>query len=52
VFGGAKMNFDGARVPSYPRYGAPRWITTDHAVKLGEIMEPYASRAWACRPAR
>jgi cellulose synthase (UDP-forming) len=41
VFGGARMNFDGVRIPTYPAYGAPRWIPTDHAVKLGDIMQPY-----------
>ena len=41
VFGGSRMNFDGVRIPTYPAYGAPRWIPTDHAVKLGEIMQPY-----------
>jgi len=50
VFGGARMNFDGARIPSYPRYSAPRWITTDHAVKLGEIMEPYALQGLGLPP--
>jgi len=50
VFGGPRMSFDGARVPSYPRYGAPRWITTDHAVKLGEIMEPYALQGMGLPP--
>ena len=41
VFGGALMNFDGVRIPTYPAYGAPRWIPTDRAVKLGDIMAPY-----------
>lgn len=50
VFGGARMSFDGARVPSYPRYGAPRWITTDHPVKLGEITEPYALQGMGLPP--
>jgi cellulose synthase (UDP-forming) len=41
VFGGSRMAFDGVRIPTYPAYGAPRWIPTDRAVKLGEIMQPY-----------
>jgi cellulose synthase (UDP-forming) len=41
VFGGPKMNFDGVRIPTFGAYGAPRWIPTDRAVKLGDIMQPY-----------
>ena len=48
--GGVRMAFDGARIPSYPRYGAPRWIPTDHAVKLGEIMAPYALQGMGLPP--
>ncbi len=42
VFGGAKMSFEGARIPTYPRYGAPRWLSTDRSVQLGEIMNANA----------
>jgi len=48
--GGARMAFDGARIPSYPRYGAPRWIPTDRPVKLGEIMAPYALQGMGLPP--
>jgi len=48
--GGARMAFDGARIPSYPRYGAPRWITTDRPVKLGELMAPYALQGMGLPP--
>ncbi|WP_206241788.1 UDP-forming cellulose synthase catalytic subunit [Novosphingobium terrae] len=50
VPGGASMNFDNARIPSYPRYGAPRWLTTDRPVKLGEIMAPYAMQGMGLPP--
>ncbi|MDR6706139.1 MULTISPECIES: UDP-forming cellulose synthase catalytic subunit [unclassified Novosphingobium] len=40
--GGAQMSFDNARIPTWPRYGAPRWLTTGREVKLGEVMAPYA----------
>jgi cellulose synthase (UDP-forming) len=48
--GGARMAFDGARIPSYARYGAPRWITTDRPVRLGEIMAPYALQGMGLPP--
>jgi cellulose synthase (UDP-forming) len=48
--GAARMAFDGARLPSYPRYGAPRWIPTDRPVKLGEIMAPYALQGMGLPP--
>lgn len=50
VFGGQQMSFDGARIPSWPRYGAPRWLSTDRAVKLGEIAEPYALQGMGLPP--
>ena len=42
VLGGQKMGFEGVRIPTYARYAAPRWIRTDRAVQLGEIMDPNA----------
>ena len=39
VFGGSRMAFDGVRIPEWPRYSAPRWIQTNRAVQLGEIMD-------------
>ncbi|EGD59978.1 putative cellulose synthase [Novosphingobium nitrogenifigens DSM 19370] len=50
VAGGARMAYDGMRVPTYPRYGAPRWITTDRPVRLGEIMAPYALQGMGLPP--
>lgn len=38
VFGGERMSFAGVRIPTWPRYSAPRWISTDHPVRLGDIM--------------
>ena len=38
--GGASAAFDGVRIPTYPRYGAPRWLRSDRAVQLGEILAP------------
>ena len=48
--GGTRMAFDGARLPAWPRYGAPRWISTDHPVKLGEIMPAYAMQGLGLPP--
>lgn len=42
VLGGASASLDGARIPSWPRYGAPRWLRTDRPVRLGEIVPAYA----------
>ncbi|CAH0496365.1 UDP-forming cellulose synthase catalytic subunit [Novosphingobium sp. CECT 9465] len=50
VFGGAQMSFDGARIPSWPRYAAPRWLSTDRSVKLGELVEPYALQGMGLPP--
>lgn len=48
--GGALMSFDSARIPTWPRYSAPRWLTTDREVKLGEIMAPYALQGMGLPP--
>lgn len=48
--GGAQMSFDGARIPTWPRYGAPRWLTTEREVRLGEIMAPYALQGMGLPP--
>ncbi len=37
---GPGATFDGVRIPTYPRYGAPRWVTSDRPVKLGELVAP------------
>ena len=50
VFGGTRMNFDGVRIPTYAAYGAPRWIPTDHAVRLGDIMQPYELQGMGLPP--
>lgn len=41
VFGGQRMSFEGVRIPNWARYSAPRWISTDRPVKLGELMQAY-----------
>ncbi|PZU61254.1 MAG: cellulose synthase catalytic subunit (UDP-forming) [Sphingobium sp.] len=42
VLGGAIVSVDGARIPSYARYAAPRWLRTDRPVRLGELVSGYA----------
>ena len=50
VFGGSQMAFDGVRIPTYAAYGAPRWIPTDRAVRLGDIMPAYALQGLGLPP--
>jgi len=50
VFGGERMGFDGIRIPTWPRYGALRWISTDKEVQLGSIMEGYALQGMGIPP--
>jgi len=50
VFGGTRMSFDGARIPTWPRYGAPRWLTTDRPIRLGELVEPFALQGMGLPP--
>jgi cellulose synthase (UDP-forming) len=50
VFGGQQMSFEGVRIPTYPRYSAPRWLRTDRAVQLGEIMDPRALQGLGLPP--
>ena len=50
VFGGAQMTFENVRIPSYPRYSAPRWISTDRPVRLGEITDAYALQGLGLPP--
>ncbi len=50
VFGGTRMSFDGARIPTWPRYGAPRWLPTDRTIRLGELVEPYALQGMGLPP--
>jgi len=40
MFGGQQVSVNGVRIPSYPRYSAPRWLRTDRPVRLGEIVDP------------
>lgn len=42
VLGGAYASFDDARIPSYQRYAAPRWLRTDRPVRLGELVSGYS----------
>ncbi|MCB4858124.1 UDP-forming cellulose synthase catalytic subunit [Sphingobium sp. PNB] len=42
MLGGASASLDGVRLPSFPRYSAPRWLRTDRPVRLGEIVPRYA----------
>lgn len=41
VFGGTQVSVDNARIPTYPRYGAPKWLRMDRPVRLGEIAPTY-----------
>ncbi|WIW90447.1 UDP-forming cellulose synthase catalytic subunit (plasmid) [Sphingobium sp. V4] len=50
VFGGAQMSFDNVRIPTYPRYSAPRWISTDRPVRLGELTNAYALQGLGLPP--
>ncbi|MEP9401629.1 UDP-forming cellulose synthase catalytic subunit [Sphingomonas sp. VNH70] len=40
TIGGASARFDGVRIPTWERYGAPRWLRSDRPVKLGELVDP------------
>ncbi|HEX7820592.1 MAG TPA: UDP-forming cellulose synthase catalytic subunit [Sphingobium sp.] len=42
MLGGAYAAVDSIRIPSYQRYGAPRWLRTDRPVRLGEFVQGYA----------
>ncbi len=50
VFGGNRMSFEGTRIPTWPQYGAPRWLPTDRAIRLGELTEPYALQGMGLPP--
>nr|WP_221214563.1 UDP-forming cellulose synthase catalytic subunit [Novosphingobium hassiacum] len=50
VFGGARMSFEGARLPAWPSYGAPRWLPTNRAIRLGELVEPFALQGMGLPP--
>ena len=50
VLSGARMNFDGVRIPTYARYAAPRWLRTDRPVQLGEIMDANALQGMGLPP--
>ncbi|WP_422514997.1 UDP-forming cellulose synthase catalytic subunit [Sphingomonas sp. 3-13AW] len=48
--GGAFASFAGVRIPSMPRYSAPRWLRTDRPVKLGEFTQAYALQGQGLPP--
>ncbi|SFF91899.1 cellulose synthase (UDP-forming) [Novosphingobium sp. CF614] len=50
VFGGERMAFDSVRIPTWPRYGALRWISTEKPVELGAIMDGYALQGMGIQP--
>lgn len=50
IFGGAQMSFDNVRIPTYPRYSAPRWINTNRPVRLGELTNAYALQGLGLPP--
>ncbi|WOK35988.1 UDP-forming cellulose synthase catalytic subunit [Sphingomonas sp. C3-2] len=50
VYAGAQVSVDGVRIPSYPRYSAPRWLRTDRAVRLGEIVDGYSLQGMGLPP--
>ena len=39
---GKAASMDSVRVPSFERYGAPRWLPTDRKVPFSEIAEDYS----------
>ena len=47
---GASASVSGARVPVTDRYGAPRWLRTDRAVQLGEIVRPHSLQGQGLPP--
>jgi cellulose synthase (UDP-forming) len=50
LVGGANASFAGVRIPSMPRYSAPRWLRTDRPVKLGEFTQAYALQGQGLPP--
>jgi len=40
--GGQSASMVGVRVPTFERYGAPRWLRTDQPIALGKLTETYA----------
>lgn len=52
VIGGTQVSVDGVRIPSYPRYGAPRWLRTDRPVRLGNWCRLTRCRARGYHPDR
>ncbi|MET0375207.1 MAG: UDP-forming cellulose synthase catalytic subunit, partial [Rhizorhabdus sp.] len=41
LLAGTQASLDGSLIPTFPRYGAPRWLRTDRPVRLGEIVDPF-----------
>lgn len=50
VFGGQRMAFDGIRIPTWARYSALRWISTDKPVQLGSIAQAYELQGMGIPP--
>lgn len=50
LVGGANASFAGVRIPSMPRYSAPRWLRTDRPVELGEFTQAYALQGQGLPP--
>ena len=50
VFGGQQMSLDGVRIPVWPRYSAPRWLSSSRKVQLGEIMDATALQGMGLPP--
>lgn len=48
--GGTSASFAGVRIPSMPRYSAPRWLRTDRPVELGEFTQAYALQGQGLPP--
>lgn len=40
LLGGTLASLASARIPTMPRYSAPRWLRTDRPIQLGEIVDP------------
>ncbi|RKF23561.1 cellulose synthase catalytic subunit (UDP-forming) [Altericroceibacterium spongiae] len=48
--GQEKASLAGIRIPSYARYGAPRWLPNDREVRLGEFTQDYALQGQGLPP--
>ncbi|WP_152608588.1 UDP-forming cellulose synthase catalytic subunit [Croceibacterium mercuriale] len=50
AFRGPDAQLNGARIPAYPAYGAPRWLRTDRPVALGELVAANSLQGMGLRP--